>query len=59
MGVSCIQYILQDPSSLEAKLQQHQTFEAELQANKWRIASVVETGQQLSSDKHSASETIQ
>ena len=54
MGV-CVQ----DPSSLEAKQQQHQAFEAELQANKWRIDSVVEAGQQLTSEQHSASDTIQ
>ena len=49
----------QDPANLEAKLQQHQAFEAELQANKWRIDSVVEAGQQLTAEKHYASETIQ
>jgi spectrin alpha len=48
-----------DPSNLEAKQQHHQAFEAELQANKWRIDGVVETGQQLTSAQHSASETIQ
>ena len=49
----------QDPSNLEAKQQHHQAFEAELQANKWRIDGVVETGKQLTSAQHSASETIQ
>ena len=51
--------VFQDPSNLGAKLQQHQAFEAELQANKWRIDSVVEAGQQLTTDRHSASDTIQ
>ena len=52
-------FFFQDPSNLEAKLQQHQAFEAELQANKWRIDGVVETGEQLTSAQHSASDTIQ
>ena len=55
----CVFVSVQDPSNLEAKLQQHQAFEAELQANKWRIDSVVEAGEQLTTDKHSASDTIQ
>ena len=50
---------VQDPSSLEGKLQQHQAFEAELQANRWRIDGVVEAGHELTSAEHSASDTIQ
>ena len=47
-----------DPSNLEAKIQQHQDFEAELQANKGRIDAVVEVGQQLMDAEHFATEEI-
>ena len=47
-----------DPTNLEAKLQQHQAFESELQANKGRIDVVVETGEELSMAEHYAADTI-
>lgn len=47
-----------DPSNLEVKIQQHQDFEAELQANKGRIDAVVEMGQGLTEAEHFAAEEI-
>ena len=47
-----------DPSNLEAKLQQHQDFEAELQANKGRVDAVLGTGEDLIADEHFATEDI-
>ncbi len=47
-----------DPSNLEAKLQQHQDFEAELQANKGRIDGVVEMGKELVDAEHFATKEI-
>ena len=47
-----------DPSNLEVKIQQHQDFEAELQANKGRIDAVVETGSDLRESGHFAAEKI-
>ena len=48
-----------DPSNLEVKVQQHQDFEAELQANKGRIDGVVEMGQELRDAQHFAEEKIE
>lgn len=48
-----------DPSNLEAKIQQHQDFEAELQANKGRIDGVVEMARELTEAGHFAKEEIQ
>ena len=47
-----------DPSNLEAKIQQHQDFESELLANKGRIDAVSETGSDLISADHFATEEI-
>ncbi len=48
-----------DPSNLEVKIQQHQDFEAELQANKGRIDAVVQTGRELRDRQHFAAERIE
>lgn len=48
-----------NPSNLEVKIQQHQDFEAELQANKGRIDGVVEMARELREAKHFAAEEIQ
>lgn len=47
-----------DPSNLEVKVQQHQDFEAELQANKGRIDAVVEMGKDLREAAHFAADNI-
>lgn len=47
-----------DPSNLEAKIQQHQDFEAELQANKGRIEAVEEVGRELMDAAHFATDEI-
>ena len=47
-----------DPSNLEAKMQQHQDFESELLANKGRIDAVIETGSDLTSEDHFATDEI-
>ena len=49
---------LQDPSNLEAKLQHHQAFEAEVQANKHRVETATSNGQELMTQKHFASDKI-
>jgi len=48
-----------DPSNLEVKVQQHQDFEAELNANQGRIDGVVETGEELRKNQHFASDKIE
>jgi hypothetical protein len=48
-----------NPSNLEVKIQQHQDFEAELQANKGRIDGVVEMAKELRGARHFASDEIQ
>ena len=48
----------QDPTNQEAKLQQHQAFEAELQANKGRIDAVMETTEELIEAGHYAADVI-
>ena len=44
---------------MQTKVQKHQNFEAELEANKNRIESITQTAQQLIDEDHYASETIQ
>lgn len=48
-----------DPTNLEGKVQQHQDFEAELQANKGRIDGVVEIAKELREAGHFATEEIE
>ena len=50
--------ILQDPTNLQGKIQKHQAFEAELNANQSRLDAVDTTGEQLIGDEHYASEQI-
>ena len=47
-----------EPSNLEGKLQQQQTFEAELQANKGRLEAIADTEETLVSAGHFAAEEI-
>ncbi|XP_052834596.1 spectrin alpha chain isoform X3 [Octopus bimaculoides] len=47
-----------DPTNLQTKVQKHQNFEAELEANKSRIDSIKETGEELIKEEHFASESI-
>ncbi|XP_041369234.1 spectrin alpha chain-like isoform X2 [Gigantopelta aegis] len=47
-----------DPTNLQTKLQKHMNFEAELDANKNRIDSIKQTGEDLINNEHFASETI-
>ncbi|CAG2257396.1 SPTA [Mytilus edulis] len=47
-----------DPTNLQTKVQKHQNFEAELEANKNRIETIEQTGGQLISENHYASEEI-
>lgn len=44
--------------SLQGKLQKHQAFEAEVQANSGAIVKLDETGNQMINESHFASETI-
>ncbi|KAL3872184.1 hypothetical protein ACJMK2_040130 [Sinanodonta woodiana] len=48
-----------DPTNLQTKLQKHQNFEAEVEANKNRIEAIQQAGQQLLDEEHYASPTIQ
>eukprot|EP00117_Sycon_ciliatum_P010415 scpid4432/ scgid12327/ Spectrin alpha chain, brain; Alpha-II spectrin; Fodrin alpha chain; Spectrin, non-erythroid alpha chain len=48
-----------DPSNLQGKLQKHQAFEAELDANRGRIDNVNNCGQGLISNDHYATDQIQ
>lgn len=52
-------YIYQDPTNLQGKIQKHQAFEAELNANQSRLDAVDNTGQQLINDEHYASDQVQ
>lgn len=54
----CSIFPYQDPTNLQTKVQKHQNFEAELDANKNRIETIQQTGEQLIEEKHYASETI-
>ncbi|XP_072287916.1 spectrin alpha chain, non-erythrocytic 1 isoform X3 [Pyxicephalus adspersus] len=47
-----------DPTNLQGKLQKHQAFEAEVQANSGAIVKLDETGNQMISESHFASESI-
>uniref|UniRef100_A0A7N8XDQ8 Spectrin alpha chain, non-erythrocytic 1 n=1 Tax=Mastacembelus armatus TaxID=205130 RepID=A0A7N8XDQ8_9TELE len=47
-----------DPSNLQGKLQKHQAFEAEVQANSGAIIKLDETGNLMITEGHFASETI-
>uniref|UniRef100_A0A8B9L2K7 Spectrin alpha chain, non-erythrocytic 1 n=1 Tax=Astyanax mexicanus TaxID=7994 RepID=A0A8B9L2K7_ASTMX len=47
-----------DPTNLQGKLQKHQAFEAEVQANSGAIIKLDETGNLMISESHFASETI-
>uniref|UniRef100_A0A8C5BJI1 Spectrin alpha, non-erythrocytic 1 n=1 Tax=Gadus morhua TaxID=8049 RepID=A0A8C5BJI1_GADMO len=47
-----------DPSNLQGKLQKHQAFEAEVQANAGAIIKLDETGNLMITEGHFASETI-
>ncbi|TSL04208.1 Spectrin alpha chain, non-erythrocytic 1 [Bagarius yarrelli] len=47
-----------DPSNLQGKLQKHQAFEAEVQANSGAIIKLDETGNLMISEGHFAAETI-
>uniref|UniRef100_A0A671XUY3 Spectrin alpha chain, non-erythrocytic 1 n=1 Tax=Sparus aurata TaxID=8175 RepID=A0A671XUY3_SPAAU len=47
-----------DPSNLQGKLQKHQAFEAEVQANAGAIIKLDDTGNLMISEGHFASETI-
>ncbi|XP_048876599.1 spectrin alpha chain, non-erythrocytic 1-like isoform X2 [Brienomyrus brachyistius] len=47
-----------DPTNLQGKLQKHQAFEAEVQANSGAIVRLDEMGNQMINEGHFASETI-
>ncbi|XP_040180668.1 spectrin alpha chain, non-erythrocytic 1 isoform X1 [Rana temporaria] len=47
-----------DPTNLQGKLQKHQAFEAEVQANAGAIVKLDETGNIMISESHFSSETI-
>ncbi|XP_073496311.1 spectrin alpha chain, non-erythrocytic 1 isoform X4 [Phyllobates terribilis] len=47
-----------DPTNLQGKLQKHQAFEAEVQANAGAIVKLDNTGNDMISESHFASETI-
>lgn len=53
-----IVFSFQDPTNLQGKIQKHQAFEAELNANQSRLDAVDTTGEQLIGDDHYASEQI-
>ena len=50
---------LQDPTNLQGKIQKHQAFEAELNANESRLEAIDTSGKQLIDDEHYASEQVQ
>lgn len=47
-----------DPTNLQAKLQRHQAFEAEVMANRNRVDAVISEGQGLKDDDHYEAEDI-
>ena len=51
-------FLYQDPTNLQGKIQKHQAFEAELNANQSRLDAVDNTGEQLIDDVHYASDQI-
>ncbi|XP_034234548.1 spectrin alpha chain isoform X1 [Thrips palmi] len=48
-----------DPTNLNGKMQKHQNFEQELNANKSRMDEITSTGQELIEDNHYAADRIQ
>ncbi|NWJ06160.1 SPTN5 protein, partial [Crypturellus undulatus] len=48
-----------DPSNLQTKLQKHQTFQAEIMANRNRLDSIKSEGEKMLRDRHYAPEAIQ
>ncbi|XP_053553803.1 spectrin beta chain, non-erythrocytic 5 [Bombina bombina] len=48
----------QDPSNLQAKIQKHQTFEAEIRANRNHLDSIKDDGEKMLQEDHYASEVI-
>ncbi|XP_073494936.1 spectrin beta chain, non-erythrocytic 5 isoform X1 [Phyllobates terribilis] len=48
-----------DPSNLQTKLQKHQTFEAEIKANRNRLDSIRADGEKMLQSNHYASDIIQ
>ncbi|NXA14483.1 SPTN5 protein, partial [Sapayoa aenigma] len=48
-----------DPSNLQTKLQKHQTFQAEIMANRNRLDSIKYEGEKMLHERHYASEAIQ
>ncbi|NXL58532.1 SPTN5 protein, partial [Chordeiles acutipennis] len=48
-----------DPSNLQTKLQKHQTFEAEIMANRNRLDSIKSEGEKMLRERHYAPEAIQ
>ncbi|XP_052790861.1 spectrin alpha chain-like isoform X4 [Mya arenaria] len=47
-----------DPTNLQTKVQKHQNFEAEIEANKNRIEAIQTSGEQLLAEEHYASDII-
>lgn len=52
-------YTRQDPTNLQRKVQKHEAFNAELQANQSRIDSIHDKGKQLINNEHYASDVIE
>ena len=50
--------MLQDPTNLQGKLQKHENFASELQANQARIETVTRTGEELIAEDHYNKEHI-
>ncbi|NWV85162.1 SPTN5 protein, partial [Dasyornis broadbenti] len=48
-----------DPSNLQTKLQRHQTFQAEIMANRNRLDSIKSEGEKMLHERHYAPEAIQ
>ncbi|NWS72003.1 SPTN5 protein, partial [Crotophaga sulcirostris] len=48
-----------DPSNLQTKLQKHQTFQAEIMANRNRLDSIKSEGEKMLMERHYAPEAIQ
>ncbi|KAM6131195.1 spectrin beta chain, non-erythrocytic 5 [Pterocles gutturalis] len=48
-----------DPSNLQTKLQKHQTFQAEIMANRNRLDSIKSEGEKMLHERHYAPEAIQ
>ena len=50
---------IQDPTNLQGKIQKHQAFEAELNANEGRIVAIATKGQEMIDSEHEKSPDIQ